>query len=189
MDCPKCRAPTLEVVAASAAALEAEHWPSRCGQCGGFWLEPHTISALFAQRTLDSLDQGDTSRADEDRKVGLCPHAHGILTRAKVSWKDPCYVERCSKCAGLWLDAGEWRRLIALEIIEHLDDVWEPSWRRQLQREEASAHLAVELRDKLGTELAEQVESVARALATHAHRNLALAYLQEAVRAVPVEPK
>jgi Zn-finger nucleic acid-binding protein len=147
------------------------------------WLQRGALSALYQSGALEELGLLSRPRREEDRRTGLCPEGHGILTRAKVAWQDPYYVERCSKCGGLWLDSGELQRLIAQNLIDDIDELWQPAWRRQLQREQAAAALRGDLSDKLGPELVEKLESLAIDLASQPHANLALAFLREAIRA------
>jgi Zn-finger nucleic acid-binding protein len=170
-------------VSSLASRNEIPTVPLSCSRCGGVWLRRGALAALYRSGALEELGVLTRPRREDDLRTGLCPEGHGILTRAKVAWQDPYYIERCSKCAGLWLDAGEWKRLAAQNLIDDIDELWEPAWRRQLQREHSVAALRADLRERLGAELVEKLESVAHELASTPHANVALAFLREEVRA------
>jgi Zn-finger nucleic acid-binding protein len=137
-----------------------------------------SIAALQESGALSSIDD-DTVRAETDQRTGLCPGGHGILARAKASWTRPFYVERCLSCAGLWLDAGEWKRLSNEHLLEHLDDLWLPTWRKQMQREHSAQELQKMLVSRLGRDLMSRVEALAGELAVHEDADLAFSLFRE----------
>lgn len=181
--CPKCRNTQLLPLQLRTAAVELGAVPSTCPSCGGIWLQRGALTALYQSGALTELGVVSRPRRDTDRRTGLCPEGHGILTRAKGAWEQPYYLERCSKCGGLWLDEGEWQRLIDENLIDAIDELWEPAWRRQLQRRQSARALGEELRAKFGPELVNRLEQLASELAVAPHANLALAYLRESIRA------
>jgi Zn-finger nucleic acid-binding protein len=183
VNCPKCKTVELQALNSAAPFVGETALPLRCPRCRGFWVRGHSLSALHESGVIDELDETDVVRHEEDRRTGLCPEGHGILSRAKVAWHDPYYLERCSKCGGLWLDAGEWKRLVAENMIAHLDEIWAPSWRRELLRLEGESHERERLRERFGDELAEKLESLASSLASHPHRNVAIGFLMDVVKA------
>src|SRR5690606_33012974 len=85
--------------------------PLRCARCKGFWIALDSVAALRESGALEELEQTVSQDQLSDKRTGLCPEGHGILSRTKASWRRPFYVERCRDCDGIWLDAGEWRRL------------------------------------------------------------------------------
>jgi Zn-finger nucleic acid-binding protein len=181
-ECPKCRTASLRELAALGPHVGGGALPRCCNQCGGFWLKRDVVVPLHESGVLKELDASEITHKELDRKNGLCPEGHGILSRTKVAWDDPFYLERCSKCGGMWLDAGEWRRLTEEDLIEHLDDLFEPAWRRRLQREEGQVNLRETLTERLGDDLVGQLETLAASLATHRDASLALAFLRQTVR-------
>lgn len=176
--CPKCRTPSLRALQSAPAIAALVGLPQRCSRCRGFWVKVSSIAALQESGALSSLDE-DTVRADEDRRTGLCPGGHGILARAKASWTRPFYVERCLSCAGVWLDAGEWKRLSGEHLLEHLDDLWLPTWRKQMQREHSAQQLQQMLVSRLGGDLMGRIEALAAELAVHEDADLGFSLFRE----------
>jgi Zn-finger nucleic acid-binding protein len=152
--------------------------PERCSRCHGFWVKVSSITALQESGALSSIDE-DTIRAETDQRTGVCPGGHGILARAKASWTRPFYVERCLSCAGIWLDAGEWKRLSAEHLLEHLDDLWLPTWRKQMQRAHSAQQLESMLNERLGRDLMNRIEALATELALHEDSDLGFSVFRE----------
>lgn len=131
---------------------------------------------------MSALDGVPDAAVDGDRKNGMCPEGHGLMSRARVAFHRPYFIERCRTCDGLWLDAGEWTRLSAERLLDHLDDLWLPSWRARIQQEHAAASLQDDLRDKLGAELFDRLHLIAMELVRHPHGDVALAYVRQLIR-------
>jgi hypothetical protein len=137
-----------------------------------------TITALQESGALSLLDE-DTIAPESDQRNGLCPEGHGILARAKASWTRPFFVERCVVCSGIWLDAGDWKRLSAEHLLEHIEDLWLPTWRKQMQEKHSAAQLHEMIEQRIGTDLLARIEDVASELAVHEHADLGFAVLRE----------
>jgi Zn-finger nucleic acid-binding protein len=152
--------------------------PQRCCKCLGFWVNLASIGALQQSGALESVDD-EAAQPEGDRRTGLCPEGLGLLLRAKASWTRPFFVERCGSCSGIWLDAGEWKRLSAEHLLEHLEDLWLPTWRKQMQAEYSAAQLEDMLRQRLGPALLDRLDALADEIASHEHGDLAFAVLQE----------
>lgn len=177
-DCPKCRSATLRPLQSASAIAAMASLPERCTKCLGFWVNLASISALQQSGTLETVDEAG-AEPEGDRRTGLCPQGHGLLLRAKASWRRPFYVERCGVCSGIWLDAGEWKRLSAEHLLEHLEDLWLPTWRRQMQAAHSAEQLEQMLQQRLGDPLLTRLDALATELAAHADGELGLAVLQE----------
>jgi Zn-finger nucleic acid-binding protein len=140
---------------------------------------PEVIALPGIVQLLKGQDTQPNQAQDEDKRTGQCPDGHGLLRRARVTWHDPYFLERCARCGGVWFDAGEWSRAAEDELFENLSQVWSPAWRKALSDQQSHASLELDLRAKLGAELFELLHVVANQLEAHPHRGVALAYLVE----------
>jgi Zn-finger nucleic acid-binding protein len=178
--CPKCRTALLTPIdgtrsKSGAAAL-------RCPSCSGFWVPPEVVAVPANLELIGKLDVRPGRTPGEDKRTGQCPDGHGLLRRARVTWHDPYFLERCARCGGVWFDAGEWSRVAADDLFADLSEVWSPAWRKQLSEQQSHEALEVDLRAKLGTELFELLSQVAGRLEVHPQRGVALAYLSERLK-------
>ena len=154
----------------------------RCRNCSGLWVPPEVILLDASVQVLSRLDAGAARTAGEERRTGQCPDAHGLLRRARVTWHDPYFLERCARCGGVWFDAGEWSRVAADDLFADLSQIWSPAWRKRLSDQQSREALEVDLRIKLGVELFELLHLVATRLEVHPQRGVALAYLSERLK-------
>jgi Zn-finger nucleic acid-binding protein len=116
---------------------------------------------------------------DADARAGFCPNGHGFLRRARVEVAHPFHLDRCEACAGVWFDAGEWAIVAASEWLKHLDDLWDPVYRKRMREERAQERHLETLRHALGDQVFEQVVAVAESLRAHPMKSIALAYILE----------
>jgi Zn-finger nucleic acid-binding protein len=188
--CPKCKVPTLAPFSVHRQPPRSEASPvppSRCSTCDGVWM-PHGALALEIRPPEGPAPAatGETptpaSGDNPDARVGFCPAGHGLLIRAKVETSRPFYLDRCGTCAGIWFDAGEWAALAATEWLHHVDDLWDPVFRRRLREERARKQQIEALEQALGAEAARKVVDLAGELKKHPHRSIAMAFLIDEVR-------
>ncbi|MEI9941830.1 MAG: zf-TFIIB domain-containing protein [Pseudomonadota bacterium] len=182
--CPKCASQLLvpvEGVRASSGASALQ-----CPSCLGFWVPPEVVPLPASLEVLNKRDVRPAQPPLENQRTGQCPEGHGLLRRARVTWDDPYFLERCARCGGVWFDAGEWSRAVADELLGNLSEVWSPAWRKQLSDQQSHDSLEVDLRAKLGSDLFSALRTLADKLETHPQRGVALAYLSERLKH-PVE--
>src|SRR5205823_4079907 len=72
-----------------------------------------------------------------DALPGFCPRCRGILSRARVDTDHPFHLDRCNVCRGVWFDAGEWAAVASTEWLSHIDDLWDPVWRKKVREHRA----------------------------------------------------
>jgi len=112
MLCPKCTVPTEEVEIKSVKV-------DRCPECGGAWYDQGEL-----QRRKDVESHGDYRWLDVDlwqdaEKVAVDEHSSGKCpvdgaSLATVRYGEPeIVVEVCPLCFGIWLDRGEYEKIIA----------------------------------------------------------------------------
>ena len=178
--CPKCASQLLvpvEGVRANSGASALQ-----CPHCSGFWVPPEVVALPASLTVLSARDVRKAALPLENQRTGQCPEGHGLLRRARVTWHDPYFLERCARCGGVWFDAGEWSRAVADELLGNLSEVWSPAWRKQLSDQQSHDSLEVDLRAKLGSELFSALRTLADSLETHPQRGVALAYLVERLK-------
>jgi len=180
--CPKCKLSTLAPAQGAFAKSELPERALECSQCRGLWV-PHSIIDFWRNQPSVEIEAGEMpSIPPDDRRTGLCPFGHGILIRARVEADRPFHVERCSACRGVWLDKGEWQRLAVGHFLEHLDDLWDPDWRKRQRNEQAHLEMDASLQSRLGPELYEQLERAILPLARHPASAQVLAWIKEHLR-------
>lgn len=153
-----------------------------CAQCQGFWVPPLGLGEAGVVERLKERDLRPPHPLEQDHRTGVCPDGHGLLRRARASNDDPYFVERCARCGGVWFDPGEWSRLADADLLKDVSNLWSPAWREHLSEEHNRASLQSDLRNKLGVEIFELMESLVTKLSEPAQRALVLAYLQQRLR-------
>jgi len=131
---------------------------------------------------LEALDATSPPHTEAHR-TGVCPEGHGIMTRARVAWDAPQHLERCNRCGGVWFDPGDFSLVVGEGLLDQLQDLWAPAWRRRLSEAEGQALLQADLGETFGPELAAKLQELAAALAKHPASAMALAYLRQRVLA------
>jgi Zn-finger nucleic acid-binding protein len=177
--CPKCKTDTLAPLADRPSNRPEVVPPSRCTRCHGVWL-PHEA---VEQRFVPAQDDAPTrSTPAADALHGFCPGCRGLLVRARVDGEQPFHLDRCPACGGIWFDAGEWARIASSEWLTHLDDLWDPVWRRRVREQRAHRRHVEEIERALGAETLRRVRAAIDALRDHPMRSLGLSFLIEELR-------
>lgn len=160
--------------------------PSSCEQCRGVWLPHEAIRVGLAPAAAQVEDTPTPQAAAADDRAGLCAAGHGIMRRAKVEiGAHSLHLDRCATCAGIWFDAGEWAAIASSQWLRHLDDLWDPVFRKQLRDATAREHHLATLREALGEATFAQVVGTAEALRDHPMKSVALAYLLDETHTHP----
>jgi Zn-finger nucleic acid-binding protein len=172
--CPKCDAAELTPVEQSVVLC--------CGKCSGFWVPPAAFAEPGMIELLKARDVRPERPLEQDHRTGPCPEGHGLLRRARAANEDPYFLERCARCGGVWLDPGEWSRLAEAGLLSDVTTLWSPAWREHLSDEQNRISLEADLRQKLGNQTFELLESLVSSLSEQKLGALALAYLRERLR-------
>lgn len=182
MYCPKCKNSAL--ISPTHLLASGDPQPRTCPRCGGVWLtvKDQRDWEQLLDHIHDLKGPDKPERQVADGQTGLCPEGHTILTRAKVDLEPPFYLERCSKCGGVWFDQGELRRLFENHMVELLPSFW--SFREQLQRERKRVHDSdqARLREKIGDDLYDRIGALAREMRDHPDQSEALAYFEAVLK-------
>ena len=107
MKCPSCKSPLREKNAGN-ITLDVCY-----GGCGGIWFDASELERVSARAatTLHTIWQIPTSnvKLPEPRMCPRCPDL--ILERKWFSDLKQVEIDQCTKCGGIWLDAGEFTRI------------------------------------------------------------------------------
>ena len=151
----------------------------QCPTSGGVWVRPAVYwTWLERHEPADIAPDAGEAAGDSDTPAGkVCPEDGGFLTRKPVGADQPFHVDRCHRCGGFWLDAGEWEALLAAGLAESMHLIhsagWQARQRERQQREQAEKRL----REALGEDDAARVETFAAWLDRHPHRQAILGRL------------
>lgn len=129
MDCPACDH-------ALSARTVGDLTVNVCrGGCAGVWLDSLELEKVDEKHEsagvplLDVPGEPDARRMDGPRGCPDCGDV--VMHRHFVSVKREIEVDECPACAGVWLDAGELRRLRAqYETEEDRDEAASEEYRR-----------------------------------------------------------
>lgn len=107
MKCPKCE--QTELAAQVVQDVEVDQCPS----CRGIWFDEQELPRVLTLNPADlkPLTQG-RSRPDLDRVAAACPVDATALIRVFSQQDRQVVLDRCPNCLGVWLDGGEFKRLV-----------------------------------------------------------------------------
>lgn len=112
MVCPKCRQPSLnDLNTGEGVSVDF------CSRCKGVWFEKGEL-ARMVELSKDVPDLDASLKASRPTNLS-CPKCKEMLKEFRYSKLKSLLVDYCTKCEGLWLDAGE------LSTVEGLATVLE----------------------------------------------------------------
>ena len=108
MNCPKCTTGTLSVTSVQGIDVD------RCSTCGGIWFDEQELPRLLriTPQELTPL-HGGAAPEDLNTKRGVCPREATPLLRVYSAQNPAIVVDACTQCRGIWLDGGEFDRLLS----------------------------------------------------------------------------
>lgn len=165
--CPRCRTPLHQ---------QGGEPIRDCRTCGGRWLPGSHVAAW---RDVEATSTHPTNLAD-DSVAALCPEGHGILRRARLE-RLGFALDRCPHCKGVWFDHGEWDRLAAESVAEHLAELWDPDKRASRRKAASQARIDEDLESAIGVDAMTLLKATANALDGHPEKSRALAWLHAAL--------
>lgn len=113
MKCPKCQGEMEQVVYQD---VEVD----RCTQCDGLWFDAAERDDLLRIEGSEELDGGASDPAHPRNLTinVLCPRCDVKMQHMVDDKQIHIHFESCPNCAGQFFDAGEFRDLKDLTIIE-----------------------------------------------------------------------
>lgn len=120
MDCPKCGSP-FEAIEFNEVVVD------RCTRCRGLWFDMLEKEDLLKMEGAESIDIGDPeegARFDSFRNA-QCPKCK--IRMVHMADKDQFHIhyECCPRCFGCYLDAGEFKDLKELTLVERFTQMLE----------------------------------------------------------------
>ncbi|MDQ5987835.1 MAG: hypothetical protein CSYNP_03581 [Syntrophus sp. SKADARSKE-3] len=101
MKCPRCTVP-LEWKPGAGAGLNC------CPSCQGLWLDSAFLSEVRRNHEVDLADDFGALPGTKTSAI-MCPgDGARMLTLTHLGVE----VDTCPECKGLWLDKGEWEKLV-----------------------------------------------------------------------------
>lgn len=123
ISCPKDAAPMRRVTLGSVAI-------DRCPTCGGVWLDRGELDALKRtmlkdehRATLDQLDALGTDEPEDRPQPLLCPRDRSRMSVHRDPQQKHVEMDTCTKCGGMFFDAGELSDLTEFTLGERLRSV------------------------------------------------------------------
>jgi Zn-finger nucleic acid-binding protein len=120
ISCPKDAEP-MHRITLGAVAID------RCPACGGVWLDTgelralkHTMLEDQHRRTIEQLDALGTEEPAHRPEPLLCPRDHARMSVHRDPRQPHVELDVCTKCGGMFFDAGELADLSELTLGERL---------------------------------------------------------------------
>lgn len=189
MNCPVCPNAPLK-----RSYLEAGLVTDHCEKCDGHWLprsnyqcwlegsEPRTCangaSLLQPANMIDSDASADESLPPVDSiSAKLCPHCRHLLLRYRVDFDLDFRIDRCGRCAGVWLDRAEWRAIREAGLHRELHLVFTRTWQNRLHEDELRRQREQRLENRLGKREWRRLKALRTWIDRHPRENELRAYL------------
>ena len=104
----------------------------RCTSCKGIWFDANEQKVLKSRKGGDAIDTGDAAIGKRWDKVTdiQCPRCNVPMIRMVEADEQPIDYEACTKCFGIFLDAGEFRHLKDGSMSDYLRGLFGASSRR-----------------------------------------------------------
>ncbi|MCU0237925.1 MAG: zf-TFIIB domain-containing protein [Pyrinomonadaceae bacterium] len=176
MNCPNCKTNELY-------PKEIEPYLSAlvCENCRGRWITSNDYDSWL--KSNQHLPENPTKKLKmtipEFELVRLCPECRRILIKYKVGQNVPFQIDRCSTCAGIWLDKGEWETLKRRSLHDDLKKIFTDHWQEEVKRGETRSHLSKMYEEKFGKEDYARIVKFKQWMDEHEKEDEIIAYLRD----------
>jgi len=106
MDCPRCSHPLRGIDLAQFDGEYAAVVIDLCSECGGVWLDKGELDHRDESVWTDA-EALDFEVVSADRPPVRCPKCAEPMTVIAPAEAPAIQLDRCPKCLGFWMDAGE----------------------------------------------------------------------------------
>jgi len=157
-----------------------QHLPAMgCGTCNG-----SMVSLLYYRHwaetqkpARDASVAGPAIETDDTAAAITCPKCGRLMTKYRLSGGVANRVDVCVSCDEVWLDAGEWELLEALQLSLKVSSIFTDTWQRRIRHENSEEARRSVLVRLVGDADAKQVEEFREWLAQKKHKPEIMAYL------------
>jgi uncharacterized protein len=118
--CPKCDG-VLQLVVQDNIEVD------RCDQCGGLWFDMLEVDRLQkAKSSASAIDTGDANVGEDLNQQGKieCPRCRTQMIRMVDLRQHHIWYESCPVCYGKWFDAGEFKDLQQVTVVDFFRDLF-----------------------------------------------------------------
>ena len=121
MECPKCHCAFEEIEFAQVNV-------QRCTGCRGIWFDRRKHEYLKSVDGSEAIDIGDPELGKRLNEKGKfkCPECYGAMVRMADPDQHHLWYEACSRCFGVFFDAGEFRDYKERTVIDFVRDLFTP---------------------------------------------------------------
>jgi len=177
MKCPACRKKDLTM-----REIEPDLWAEVCAECSGKWISSGNYQKWLDIRgeILPEIPADEANITIPSFELArLCPKCRRILVKYKVGRNIPFKIDRCSNCAGVWLDENEWETLKSRNLHDELNRIFTDHWQAEVKREETRETLKTIYKKKFGTEDYERIRTFKSWMQSHEKSGEILAYVRD----------
>ncbi|MGH1426753.1 MAG: zf-TFIIB domain-containing protein [Arenicella sp.] len=146
MQCPKCDSKPLKPCQLTYGL------PSlTCIYCNG-----HSINLLSYRNWAEQIPDKPTKTSqvtittDNTSKAMLCSKCSKVMLKYQFSNHHDNRVDICTTCDDAWLDSGEWKLLVELELHNQLTDIITSPWQSKLRDEKSQQRELDDCINRLG---------------------------------------
>lgn len=150
------------------ATALADGLPARvCPDCGGSLLAlddyrvwRQRLPPQAAPEPEPEQLSGLPAAVEDTGRARACPACSRPMARYRVAPASSFRLDRCPHCQWLWFDRGEWPALLAAGLAGALDQLLGDAWQRRIQAEEARQRREAALRQRLGSEVVDELQRI-----------------------------
>ncbi|MEO1347291.1 MAG: zf-TFIIB domain-containing protein [Cyanobacteria bacterium J06635_15] len=180
MHCPTCKMPSL-----TQTSLENHLHAQQCKTCAGHW-----ISAQNYWQWIEHQGETLPEKAPEDlsleivdhQKIIFCLDCHHLMLKYRVGHGTNFYLDRCSKCGGVWFDRNEWEALKQRNLHDEIHLIFSNVWQHKIRRSDLKHVADNAYRSILGDEDYPKAVQIKDWLTKHPKAEAILSFLNQAIR-------
>jgi Zn-finger nucleic acid-binding protein len=107
--CPRCHT-------ALSPQQEGDITLENCERCHGQWLEPDDLKAIIEATVFLEMGPGVRTGIDltDVQEDAPCPRCGVLMQPFNYAGDSGVILDKCPNCGGLWLDAGDLERVLAV---------------------------------------------------------------------------